>query len=356
MRDKMEDITCELARVKDYLLGKDIKPLFIQNDSLKVLNELPENSIDCVITSPPYWQKREYENGGIGLEESPQEFINTILLFTREIKRVLKNEGSFWLNIGDSYKNKNLQGIPWRIAIKMMDEQGWILRNEIIWNKIKGGMDNTKDRLGNNHEPFFHFVKKKKYYYDVDSIRTNPKQTKVVNGSVISATGVTGVKYKRQIELSTTLTNQQKKNALVALESMINDLNEGKVSDFRMVINKQQRATHSGSTKLSGRAKELEEKGFYFLKYNPKGSKPNDVWDILPEDTQRNDSHSAPYPEDLVRIPILATCPMDGVVLDPFSGTGTTSLVAFQNGRKSIGIDLSAEYIETSRERVNLLV
>lgn len=340
--------------IENYINDESKTPLFLNGNSLEILKEFPNNEIDCIITSPPYWQKREYENGGIGLEETYNEFIDELLQYTIELKRILKDTGSFWLNLGDSYYNKNLLGIPWRIAIKMMDEQGWILRNEVIWNKVKGGMDNSKDRLGNNHEPFFHFVKKKKYFYDVDSIRSNPKTSKVVNGSVVSATGVSGVRYKRQIELSSILTDEQKNNAFVALNNILEDLNCGKLSDFRMVINKQQRTTHSGSINLSGRAKELEEKGFYFLKYSPKGSKPSDVWDILPEDKQRKDSHTAPFPEDLVRIPILATCPENGIILDPFSGTGTTNLVAFQNRRKSIGIDLSKEYIHIAKERMKL--
>lgn len=339
-------------KVKDYLADKGTEPLFLCGDALKILKLIPDNSFDVCMTSPPYWKKREYSNGGYGLEKDYNDFIKNILMVTNEVHRVLKPTGSFWINIGDTYNNKNLMAIPWRIAIKMMDEQGWILRNDIVWNKVKGGMDNSKDKLGNVHEPIFHFVKNKKYYYNVDSIRANPKEAKVVDGSVVSATGVTGVRYKRQIELSTYLTDEQKKNALEALNDVLNDVKNGRLSDFRMVINKQQRATHSQAVKLSGRAKELEEKGYYFLKYNPKGSKPSDVWDIIPEDAQRKDNHYAPYPEDLCRIPIKATCPKGGIVLDPFAGTGTTMFVAKQYGVKSIGIDISKEYIEIAIRRV----
>lgn len=341
--------------VNEYKTSNHINPLFLLGESLQVLKELPDNSIDFCMTSPPYWQKREYSGGGIGLEKNYRDFIANLLLITQEIYRVLKPTGSFWLNLGDSYHQKKLLGIPWRVAISMMDDQKWILRNDVVWNKVKGGMDKSKDKLGNVHEPIFHFVKSNKYYYDVDSIRSNPSKSKVVNGSVISATGVSGVRYKRQIELSTTLTDEQKANALEALNDVLNDLKLGKLSDFRMVINKQQRTTHSNS-KLSGRAKELEQKGYYFLKYHPKGSKPTDVWDIMPEDKQRKDNHYAPYPEDICKIPITATCPPDGIVLDPFSGTGTTNLVAMQLGRKSIGIDLSEEYIKIAEERCSILI
>ncbi|MEH7254290.1 site-specific DNA-methyltransferase [Neobacillus niacini] len=339
-----------------YINSNDIHPLFLCGDSLQVLKEIPDESIDFCMTSPPYWNKRKYSGGGIGLEKDYRDFIKNLLLICKEIYRVLKPTGSFWLNLGDSYKDKNLLAIPWRVAIALIDEQNWILRNDVVWNKVKGGMDNSKDKLGNVHEPVFHFVKNKKYYYNADAIRSKPSESKVVNGSVVSATGVSGVRYKRQIELSTALTPEQKENAFNALNDILNDVKEGKLSDFRMVINKQQRTTHSDSTELSGRAKELDEKGFYFLKYNPKGSKPSDVWDIIPEDEQRKDSHSAPYPEDLCKIPILATCPPDGIALDPFAGTGTTNKVAKQNGRKSIGIDISEEYIEVADERCSFLV
>jgi DNA modification methylase len=173
---------------------------------------------------------------------------------------------------------------------------------------------------------------------------------------VVSATGVSGIRYKRQIELSTALTPSEKKSALHDLEQMLNELREAKIADFRMIIRGQQRATHSDSEKVSGRARELAEKGYYFLRYHPEGSKPRDVWDILPEDTQNRDDHFAPYPEDLCKIPVLATCPQRGIALDPFCGTGTTMLVAFRLGRKSIGIDLSKEYLEIAEHRCHFLL
>ena len=303
------------------------------------------------MTSPPYWGKRVYKNGGIGLKKDYRDYIQQLVEICVEIKRVLKDDGSFWLNPGDAYLKKSLLGIPWRVAFELTDNYGWILRNSVIWNKVKSGMDTSKDRLGNVHENVFHFVKQAAYYYDVDAIRAKPRETKIVNGAVVSATGVSGVRYKRQIELSTALSSSEKEAALKALENMLADVAKGNISDFRMIIRGQQRTTYSNNEKVSGRAKELRDKGFYFLRYHPKGSKPADVWDILPEDTQNRAVHFAPYLEDLCRIPILATCPTDGIVLDPFCGTGTTLLVAHISGRKSVGIDISHEYLEVARER-----
>jgi site-specific DNA-methyltransferase (adenine-specific) len=213
-------------------------------------------------------------------------------------------------------------------------------------------MDNTTDRLGNVHENVFHFVKRAKgYYYNADAIRSKPREARIVNGAVISATGVSGVRYKRQIELSTALSPVEKAAAFKALDHMLAEVAAGKVSDFRMIIRGQQRATHSDSKKVSGRAKELCDKGFYFLRYHPNGSKPSDVWDIIPEDTQKRELHFAPYPLDLCRIPMLASCPPGGLVLDPFCGTGTTLLVACRLGLKSVGIDISPQYLDQARER-----
>lgn len=332
-------------------------PLLLNGDAVAVLRDLPDGCIDFAMTSPPYWGKREYENGGIGLEVDYRDFVKHLAAVFAELKRVLKPEGSFWLNLGDSYNGKGLVGVPWRIAFELVDNQGWILRNSVIWNKLKGGMDNSKDRLGNVHENIFHFVKQAKgYYYNADAIRSKPRESKIVNGAIVSATGVSGVRYKRQIELSTALSNAEKAAAFSALEQMLADIGSGRASDFRMIIRGQQRATHSDSEKVSGRAKELRDKGFYFLKYHPNGSKPSDVWDILPEDTQRRETHFAPYPVELCYLPLLATCPEGGMVLDPFCGTGTTLVAARNLDRRSVGIDISRRYLELTQERCESLL
>jgi DNA modification methylase len=340
--------------ITEYTSDNSIEPLFICGDSLDILKSFPNDCIDMAMTSPPYWGKREYDiEGCIGRERDYAEYIDNLLNVFRELHRVLKPTGSFWLNIGDSYLNKNLVGIPWRVAIRMSDEQGWILRNSIVWNKVKGSPDNAPDKLRNVHEDLFHFVKSKHYYYDVSMARKAPQKPRVHNGAVISATGVTGVRYKRQIEFSTALSDDQKRNALLELNTILEQIKEGQIADFRMIIKGQQRTTHSDSARVSGRAKELETKGFYFLKYHPDGAKLGDVWDIIPEDTQGRKLHYAPYPADLCRTPILTTCPPDGVVLDPFCGTGTTMSVAYENGRKSVGIDVAQTYIDYAEERID---
>ncbi len=147
-----------------YFMSNSVKPLFLCGDSCGILKSFPNTCIDMIMTSPPYWGKREYESAkSIGMEKNHNDYSRRLLDVFIELRRILKPTGSFWLNLGDAYLHKNLLGLPWRIAIKMCDEQGWILRNSVVWNKIKGGPDNSTDKLRNSHEILFHFVKSKKY-------------------------------------------------------------------------------------------------------------------------------------------------------------------------------------------------
>lgn len=328
-------------------------PLFIHGDAAETLESFPAASVDCVVTSPPYFGHRRYAGGGIGAERRWQDYVAALAEVTAELLRVVKPTGSLWLNLGDTYRGKRLLGIPWRVAFHLTDEQGWTLRNSIVWHKVKGGPDTSRDRLRNVHELLFHFVRQPKgYYYNADAVRRAPRAARVEDGAVVSATGVRGVRYRRQIELSTSLDELEKAAALAALDETLAAVAAGRLDDFRMVIRGRQRVTHSDVGAVSGRARELEERGFYFLRYHPGGAKPGDVWDILPEDSQGRDAHFAPFPADLCRVPILATCPPGGVVLDPFCGTGTAMLVASRLGRRSIGIDLAEDYLALARERV----
>lgn len=326
--------------------------LFVVGDAYTCLRLMPDNSIDTVITSPPYWQQREYlDRLAIGQEATIEVYVASLLNVFAQVKRILKPTGSFWLNLGDSYKDKNLCGIPWRVAIALQDTQQWILRNSIVWNKLKGNPDNAKDKLRNTYEFVFHFVQQKKYYYNLDAVRHAPATASVRNGTVVTATGVSGINYRRQIQRSTHLSDVEKRKALQALDATLQKVANGEIPDFRMVIRGQQRTTHSNSTKVSGRAAELERNGFYILQYDGNGSKPGDIWEIVPEDEWRTDSHYAPFPEELCIKPIKLTCPPEGIVLDPFAGTGTAILSAIKLGRRGIGIDISRQYLETANQR-----
>src|SRR5690242_634006 len=125
--------TQPLTTVREYLSNDSVVPLFLCGDSVSLLQTLPSESVHFAMTSPPYWGHRQYEREGIGLERTPSEYVSNLLAVFAELKRVLKLSGSFWLNIGDSYEDKQLLGLPWRVAFAMSERQGWILRNSVIW-------------------------------------------------------------------------------------------------------------------------------------------------------------------------------------------------------------------------------
>ena len=327
----------------------------ITGDALDVLRQIPSDSIDCVITSPPYWQLREYDNdkkqNEIGNEADYTEYVRKLTQVFCEVKRALTDTGSLWLNLGDKYNNKELMGLPWRVAPSLMDA-GWILRNDVIWDQMKG-TQSAKDRLRDVYEHIFHFVKTKKYYYDHDEIRIRPARTaKTYNGELVSATGVSGKKYRQQIENSKSLSDNEKINAMKALDDTLLDMSNGSIVDFRMTIRGEQRTFHSDSQNVSGRAKELAVKGYYILKMGANGHIPSDIWRIAPEDTWRKDAHYAVFPEELLINPIRATCPIRGIVLDPFSGTGSAVYAALKLNRRGLGIDLSEHYNDIARRRM----
>ena len=332
----------------------------LKGDCEKILAEIPDNSIDCVITSPPYWQMREYRINGedadsvIGAEKTPEDYVERLARIFRHIKRVIKSDGSVWLNLGDKYHNKNLMGMPWRVAIAMQDD-GWILRNDIIWHQMKG-TQSAQDRLRDVYEHIFHFVKSKKYYYDSDTIRIKPRKLPKINGKeIISATGVSGKKYRKQIIESKELSEQERDEAMKALDKTLERIRSGELVDFRMTIRGTQRTYHSDNSMVSGRAKELETKGFFILTSKSKGFLPSDIWNIVPEDEWRKDVHYAVFPTELLEVPIKATSRIGGIVLDPFMGTGSTLIAANQLSRHGLGIELSEEYVEIARSRLNPL-
>lgn len=323
----------------------------------QLLDYFPAESIDCVITSPPYWKLRDYEVDNeqmdvlIGNEDDPKEYVNRLVEIFSKVKRVLKPTGSLWLNIGDKYHNKNLMGMPWRVALGLQDD-GWILRNDIIWDQMKG-TQSVKDRLRDVYEHIFHFVKRPKYYYDHDKIRIKPEKQPTTNGNgIISATGVSGKKYREQILSSTHLNEQERQAALTALEETLAKMRRGEIVDFRMTIRGQQRTYHSDSKQVSGRAKEIEDKGFFIITSHAKGYIPSDIWRIVPEDIWRKDAHYAVFPIELLEVPLKATCPPNGLVLDPFMGTGSTIAAAIHFGQRGLGIEISQNYIQVAEERL----
>lgn len=250
-------------------------------DALAVAKGLPAGSVDCIVTSPPYFSLRDYgEAGQYGSEGTPEEFVDTLAGLFDELSRVLADDGTAWVNLGDTYgKDKSLIGVPWMVALELR-RRGWILRNEVIWAKPNGMPSSARDRLANKHEHLFLFTKGPGYWFDLDPIR---------------------------------------------------EQYTGDRSPSRRARSGHVNKENSATGKWSG---------------DHKGRNPGDVWNI--STVPFPGAHFAVFPPELARRCVVAGCKPGGTVLDPFSGSGTTGKVALENGRKYVGIDLNADYLQLS--------
>jgi len=295
-------------------------------DALALLAALPDASVDCVVTSPPYYGLRNYKvDGQIGLEDTPQAYVARLAELFREVRRVLKDTGTCWINLGDSYVGatsqhrdggsqghnnlamKQLIGIPWRVAFALQDD-GWILRSDIIWHKPNPMPESVTDRPTKAHEYVFLLAKEPRYYYDAEAIKE-----RAVNGDPTSPRGSEGV---------------------------IGSANGGR-RDRRAGKG---RFEYSGKYDGSGD----EQRAFVVIKeFRNKRS----VWTVP---TKPNpEAHFATYPDELITPMILAGCPPGGVVLDPFMGSGTTALVARKLGRRFVGSELNPDYVAIANKRLS---
>ena len=306
--------------------------IILQGDSLNMLQTLPADSVNCCVTSPPYYGLRDYgADGQIGREESPERYIERLADVFREVWRVLRPDGTLWVNIADTYcgtgskgdhydpknpkgrteqqvsvnhkangcKEKDLIGIPWLLAFALRGD-GWYLRNAAVWEKGNAMPESAKDRLTRSYEFVFLFAKSKRYYYDGAAI-AEPVKTATVERMKRGfytqkyVGGVPGQKAQ----------NLHKKRA------------NGEISSAEVPVFRNKR----------------------------------DVWHI--NTVPYAGAHFAAFPPKLAETCILAGCPVGGIVLDPFFGSGTTGLVAAQTGRRYIGIDINAEYCRLADERIN---
>lgn len=265
----------------------------VEGDALDTLKQMKSASVDTCVTSPPYYRQKNYKHPRqLGQEKTPEEFVDKLRQVFREVKRVLKPDGTLWLSIDDTYKDKQLLGIPWRLALAMQ-EDGWILRSEIIWDKRGTCPEPVRDRPTRNHEPVYLFSKSKRYRFNMDAVRephTNP--------------WVLDCLQKAQ---ETGAVRPENYNAF----------------DREQRIAKGQK----GITRAQ-----------YGAMMNPLGKPPRTVWTITTQ--KRKEAHFATFPDELARRCILAGCQEGGLVLDPFSGRGTTGVVALQQRRKFLGIEL----------------
>lgn len=274
----------------------------ITGSASQKLYELENNSIQVAITSPPYFKLRNYSNGNpseIGNESTVDEYIKNLVNVFNVLKIKLKEDGVFFLNLGDTYINSSLQGVPWRVALALVNE-GWILRSDIIWHKPNAMPSSVKNRPTTDHEYIFMFTKNKKYKYYQDEIR-EPH---------ITFTETSKMKGGRN--------HLGKRNGTPEL---------GK---------------NSGNSNLHD--------GRWDQAFHPLGRNKRTVWNI-PLGKYRG-SHFAVFPEKLVEICIKAGSLEGDLICDPFAGAGTTGVVALKLKRKFIGIELVPEYVTLAEERI----
>jgi len=314
-------------------------------DSADLLKSIPANSVDLVITSPPYFQQREYDGGGVGNEKKPDDYISALMKIFRECVRVIKPTGSIVFNIGDKYDDSSLLLMPYRFAIAATEQCGVALVNNVTWVKTNPTPRQFKRRLVSSTEPFFHFVKSQGYKYFLDEFLKPTEETKA-NGN---GTGENvGKKYFLLIEQSK-LTPKQKEMAKNALEEVIEEVRNGEIQGFRMKI----RGIHSEpfGGQDGGRKIQLDKNGFTIIRIYGNPLKKDVI--TTPVESLKNCPHPAIYPVKIVDEFIKLLTQKGDLVLDPFVGSGSTAVAAFQNERVYIGFDISEEYCLYAQKRLS---
>ena len=280
----------------------DLIDQFILGDAFVELQSFPNDCVDTIVTSPPYYRQRDYgQPEQVGSEATPREYLDNLVKIFRECRRVLKESGTLWLNMGDKYSDGNLLGLPWRLAIRMQDDLDFILRSDVIWYKPNAMPSSIKNRPTTDHEYIFLFSKTNKYYYDADAIR----------------------------------------------EPHITFSDESRMKGGRGHFGKMEGTPENGK---NGGNQNLHD-GRWDKAFHPKGRNRRTVWEIPL--SKFRDAHFAVFPEKLVELCILAGSSANDIVLDPFMGSGTTGLVAKRLGRKFVGIDCSERYCIMAKMRLD---
>lgn len=292
----------------------------ITGDCREVLAGLPDGSVHCCVTSPPYFGLRDYGvDGQMGLEATPDEFIAGMAAVFREVRRVLRNDGTLWLNIGDSYgpgKNKLL--MPARLALALQAD-GWILRQDNVWFKKRPMPESVQDRSTCAHEFVFQFAKSATYYYDRDAVRTPLAESSLgrLAQNVADQSGSSRANGGAKTNGTMKAVGGDKQRGHTRRHAGFNDRWDG-MSKAEQMAN---------------------------------GANLKSVWHLAPPNFA--DAHFATMPEELAEICIKAGCLTGGTVLDPFGSAGTTGLVADRLQRDAILIELNPAYAEISSNRIH---
>lgn len=334
-------------------------------DCLEQLRALPDESVHCCVTSPPYWGLRDYGVAGqIGLEPTPEAYVAKMVEVFREVRRVLRDDGTVWCNLGDSYarnggtqgggnrellhmegkqtrmtvippgvglKEKDLCGIPWRVAFALQAD-GWYLRCDIIWRKPNPMPESVTDRPTKAHEYIFLLSKSPKYYYDQNAIlepcsqSTHDRLSQDVQNQIGSERANGGAK-----------TNGNMK-AVARKSWRGSEFHDGRNAEVHPNVGKNRVKDNLSMDSA--------------LAIMPEARNKRSVWTVPTQGFK--DAHFATFPEDLIKPCILAGCPVGGTVLDPFGGSGTTGKVSLELGRRAILIELNPKYVELCQRRCDV--
>ena len=313
-------------------------------DCYSILKTLPSDSIDLVVTSPPYFQQRDYTGIGSGMEKNYNAYIETLLEVLIELARVIKPTGSIIYNIGDKIdKKKGNMLIPYRFALLALDNiDNLSLLNEITWVKKNPTPRQFNRRLVSATEPFFHFVKSSDYFYSVDDYMTK------VAPPAQKPSDKLGQGYFKIIDNSD-LTLAERQQAKLSVTDVIKEVVNGDITGFRVKIRGHHSPAFGGND--GGRNIQMRKNGFTIIKIKGKPMKKDYV--ISAVESIKGGEHPAVFPLLLIEEFIKLTCPVNSIVLDPYCGSGTTLLAATKQNKQYIGIDINPKYCNIAKQRVS---
>jgi len=312
----------------------EIKNKVLCGNSKEVLKEFPSNSIDLVVTSPPYFNLRNYQHSDqVGSEAKRDDYIGNLWVIFAECKRALKKTGSIWVNIADSYgKDKGLMGIPERFVIMMEDALGLIRRNTIIWHKPSCMPSSAKNRFTIDFEYLYWFVKDPdSYYFETQYEPMKTDMSKELNW----------LKYNHK---------STKDFASNGVQTPID-------IKTRMLEKYKERAIKFGGTKYPNSQDSVTNSTYSGKEWIPNENLERikrTVWSI--NTANSTESHFATYPEELIHIPIVSCTRKNDLVLDPFLGSGTTAIKAQKLERNYVGIELNKDYVRIAKRRLNNMI
>jgi site-specific DNA-methyltransferase (adenine-specific) len=313
-------------------------------DCCEMLRALPDDSVDLVITSPPYFQQREYGSGGIGNENTVEEYIGNLADVFRQCVRITKKTGSIVFNLGDKYVNGNLLLVPYRFAIEMQKNSIIKLINELTWIKVNPTPKQDTKKLISSTEPFFIFAKSNDYYFNREAFLEYRDH---LNGDKKKPGKDIGKKYFELIDKSE-LSDEQKTLARKELNETIIDVMQGKIESFRMKIKGMHALPYGGNA--GGRLTQINNKGFTIIKIYGNSIRKDVIESTV--ETIKGTIHPAIYPEFIVQELIKLLSKENDIVLDPFLGSGTTAVVAQRLKRNYIGIEIHSEYVDYAKKRI----